>query len=381
MIFTGKDMINALVYFSNLNCANAQNFLEIVSPNFDRVEYEKHKVQEKLSQVIAKIKPKANERINEGMALNALIADDLAIMKANLKEAPLGSNPISDIQESHEKFRRMFMYFGIDVSHANLRLLDKFPRPYENLDASAMNYDIYDEKKFGIPIGVCLKRDRIIPGVSIFLLGHELVHSCFSKVYAHFLARGLEEGLCDLVSLIFTSNILGFQVAKNILTNLRVSHSKNQFWGTYKEALRQASLLYKNYGFDGIMDILKIGYKRGRVIVKEIEKNVIQGDYDEFNFLSKGAPDSRIENFLNFYIGYPHSLRVNPLARYLAEKIAVGNSVKEVLSKYNIDVIEGKRAIHELQERIYIVLLDNDEVISDETNPFIRARLLRYDCK
>jgi len=67
------------------------------------------------------------------------------------------------------------------------------------------------------------------------------------------------------------------------------------------------------------------------------------------------------------------------MARFIAEKLEIGKNIKEILKKHNINIMDGLEAVKELQQRVYLILLDGEKVISNESNMFIKLGALRYE--
>jgi len=78
-----------------------------------------------------------------------------------------------------------------------------------------------------------------------------------------------------------------------------LSGSLNPKWQIYTENIRQTALLYRYYGLKGLVNILKVGYEKGRGVVKEIERKLIKGCYQNIG-LDSGQFDPELNKFLNF---------------------------------------------------------------------------------
>lgn len=367
-------IIKAAAYCTRLRCSSINSFLDYVEPYFvNRLPSDIDKV---FNEATSSLAPSGT--IGQEEALRSLLIRDLKDIRVNLKRIANNiEDPETQIGQAFSAYSRKLNEWGIPVGSVSLRIEDRFPEPYTNIGASAMNYDVYDQKEFGIPRGVIFRRDYLLPIVSSFLLAHELIHCVFSGVYAHYLARGLEEGLCEIIGLILSSEILDKEIGQNILVNFRLSEFTSQKWQVYTEAVRQAAQLYARYGLKGVRNILKLGHEGGRGVVKEIEERLMHGHYENLG-LDCGGFDAEFGEFLSFFVGYPQSLVVRPLSYYIAEKISVGDSVDKWVNHQGFDSAQTSEAIQELQDQVFLILLAGNSIVSDETKVFLKTKTLRY---
>jgi|Deesub1362A_J573_1020465.scaffolds.fasta_scaffold03515_3 tRNA nucleotidyltransferase/poly(A) polymerase len=377
----GFNLIKGVSYTVALSCCNISSLHKYLFEDSHSIDYS-------FSAAVAFLKNKQKEKfavesnsIGQTEAKQLLIKRDVGKILKKLHEYRFFL-PIEEELAKYEAFaKRFFKKYDIDLSNIPIRIVDEFPAPYSSVQASAMNFDIFDQEEFNIPMGISLHREYLAPFVSAAKVSHELVHSCFSNTYSHYLARGLEEGFCDLISFILTAKMFGFKVSVNLMLNSRFIYPQTQFLTTYVEAIRQVSIVYRQVGLGGMMDILRKGNRKGRVIMKELEEAIFTGWEGKLagEFVRKGDRNPNVLRFLDFFIAYPYSLVVSPLAYFLAEKITVGASISEIIQTNRIDPFEGEEAVKELQQRVFLVLTEGDRIISDETKLFLKLNLLRYE--
>ena len=63
-------------------------------------------------------------------------------------------------------------------------------------------------------------------------------------------------------------------------------------------------------------------------------------------------------------------IKTRKKAYYLAKKIEIGLPIAKILKDWNIEPKDGKKALRELQSRVYLVLINKNKIVSDETKTF-----------
>jgi hypothetical protein len=280
----------------------------------------------------------------------------------------------------HERFSallRRCRELDLDVEHTALYFVDEFPGPYRSVQGWAMNLDVSDQRAFGVAPGIRLKRQFLMPLYSSFLIAHELTHALCGQVDSDRLARGLEEGLADLVgSLYLGRGILDEAICETMLMNSRAVHPQSQFWQGYSAALRLAIVVHQAVGIDGLIDIVRQGNREGRDAIVRAETFWLEGGTSDFR---KAEVDGGLARFGQRFLGFPAHLVVSPIAYVLAQRLTVGQTVGEVCSAHNISPDAGKKAAQELQERVFLIMLDGDEIVADETKPLLTANAVRAE--
>jgi len=370
-----KALLEGLVLSSKIGCASVWNLANQLSPSFKGTFKSKEDFRTKIDDVSSPFS-KRGRLIGEKEALGLLILKDIKKIKQTLNRAKI-KNPVDELHADLEIYKKTLNSHGIDFLDKRIFIVDSLPPPYTDPDCVALNCDSDDERKFGIPPGIYFQRPTVAPFFSSRVLAHELVHASLSKVRSGRLARGLEDGLCDLVGLYLSSKTLGYATVKNILINLRSAYPLTQTRQIYAEALRQAIRIYQIYGLKGLFQILERGNRKGRTVVKKIEKKCILGEYSDLG-LDKGGWTPELDEFSDYFIGFPASIVASPLACYLAERIKVGDYVKEAFKKYKINPRDGRRAIKQLEGDLYLIVTSKGRIVYDETKTYVKTGTLRY---
>ena len=261
---------------------------------------------------------------------------------------------------------------GIDV---NYFIVNSLPPPYKNIDCWAMNCDRIDEKDFGIPKGIYFIHKHLMPWVSPQVLAHEVIHSIISHKSSTLLARGIEEGICDLASILLCEGIVPNNILKYILINQRNSYPEEKRWIQPQEALRQASLFALQKGSKGLIDIIKLAYNSGRKVVKDIERRLREG---KLTNCCGVVPNDSVTAFAKIYLSIQTSLVVSPLAFEVAHFAFAGLTTHEISNKARIPVKEVRKALQELQDDIYVLLVHQNKVWSSDAPALIRDGVIRY---
>ena len=109
---------------------------------------------------------------------------------------------LADLLEEHvKKVIVFYRTIGLDIVEDDIHVYfcDTFPKPFEKNRGIALAPDSYDELKFGIKKGIYFRRSNISAYQSRLLIAHEVLHQICAKHQSELLARGLEEGLCELI--------------------------------------------------------------------------------------------------------------------------------------------------------------------------------------
>jgi hypothetical protein len=334
--------------------------------------------------VIAKTTERLRKRADEGALTNAAAKDLLAARALDAAGRTI-ERYVDDDELGEDILRERFSALldqcrelGLEVQHTALFFVDDYPAPYDSLQGWAMNLDVSDQRAFGIEPGIRLKRQFLVPLYSSFLMAHELTHALCGQVDSDRLARGLEEGLADLVgSLYLGRTILDASVCETMLLNSRAAYPQSQFWQGYSSALRLAITIHQTMGIEGLLDILRQGNQEGREAIVRAEMQWLQGG--ENSRPGQADLDDGLARFGRRFLGLPTHLVVSPLAYVLAEHLELGQTVREVCSAHNIAPDAGEKAARELHERVFLVMLDGDKIVADETKPLLKANMLRAE--
>lgn len=354
----GLKYIEGGIYHIKGKFDNIENFLEYLSRYFGEIPFDKKEVLEKIDETIELFSKGANEKINQQRALQLVISNELKDVKEELKHQDI-ENPIVKLEDYHQKYCVFFSkVLGENIEFPKLYIVENFPPPYDKLKAEALAPDKADEEMYGIPSGIYFLKDFLAPHYSAYLLPHEIVHVIIGRPNPYLLGRGLEEGLADLFGSIYGGmHILGENVTINLTIYNRVSHL-SAYWDIYRDYLRQSAYIYHRFGFDGIRELI-LG---GRDTIKKVERQLMKGIWDLD--LPSGNWDKKLDRVLDYILStFIRNLVVSPLAKYLSAYISVGDTVSGILREHNIDRVQGQRAIYELQNKVFVLLINEKGTI------------------
>jgi hypothetical protein len=354
----GLKYIEGGIYHIKGKFDNIENFLEYLSRYFGEIPLDKREVLEKINETIELFSKGANEKINQQRALQLVTSNELKDVKEELKHLDI-ENPLVKLEDYHQKYCTHFSkVLEADIEFPKLYIVENFPAPYDKLKAEALAPDKADEEMYGIPLGIYFLKDFLAPYYSAYLLPHEIVHVIIGKPNPYLLGRGLEEGLADLFGSIYGGMyILGENVTTNLTIYNRLSHLSS-YWDIYRDYLRQGAYIYHRFGFDGIRELI-LG---GRDIIKKVERQLLKGIWDLD--LPSGNWDKKLDCVLDYLLStFIRNLVVSPLAKYLSAYISVGDTVSGILREHNIDRTQGRRAIYELQNKVFVLLINEKGTI------------------
>jgi hypothetical protein len=317
-------------------------------------------------------------KIGDEEALRLMLAEDLAEIEHVLQDATIVAaidqrkDEWAVLQSCKEKAVRYLLDLGIHIESPELILSTSLPAPYGTQGYTAFVADEGDWHTYGIKQGVHFAEKRLRPFYSEFLLVHELMHVVLGKINPDISARGLEEGLAELVGAMYlSSKILGKHLTTNLFIYNRMSYGYQQFWELYMDATRQATLLYHRFGLKGIVELVNSGRER----LKQIERYCLHMDFDRIH-LTSDYHDSDLTDIADFLsLAYSRNMVVSPLAKYLMRHVRPGMQIGHILEAANVEKEEGLRAIQELKQRVYLLSFKDDE--KDIEKQLIR----RSDCE
>lgn len=343
-----------------------------------------------LDSVIVEFREKATPHpvVGQVEAMHRLVGEDLSVVRDLLMEhREFWEIPIQQrLQKAFELIQYSFRELGIPIDYAKFQIVDKYPPPYENLAFWAMNYDATDKERYGIEIGTRLRKDVLMPFYSESLLAHELVHACFGKISGTKLARGLEEGLADILGhLVLAARLMPWGICENILLSTRCFQPQTSFWMNYHENLCQGCLILFQHGIPGLISLVSKAQNIGREYIREVESALLNGVSSAVSPLGKQLPpwatliEPQVRRFCRRFVAFPQSICASPLAYEIARNARLDESVPALCKRLQLDRVQAERAITELHERVFLVVLkDNDTIAFNESKLYIDTASIRY---
>ncbi|HEX5376587.1 MAG TPA: hypothetical protein VFW48_10575 [Solirubrobacterales bacterium] len=286
---------------------------------------------------------------------------------------------MSGLEDQFDRLVTRLAAEGFDLGDVTLKVVPDFPGPYAGSAGWAMNLDVSDRRAYGVDVGVYVCEDLMMPLYTPFLIAHELVHAICGQKDSDFLARGLEDGLGDAFgSLYLARTLLDPHCCERMLLNSRIIFPQNQFWSIYSDGLQQALLVHELLGIDGLIDTLREANREGRGVIKSLEERLLTGDFDLLR-RPRSETDAELMDFTHRYRAAARNLVVSPLAFFLAHEVRQGASCSRLLKQLEVSEPEGRKALEELQDRVFLVFVDKDEIWADETKVNLATGSLRYE--
>jgi len=372
-------LVSSTAYICNTNFSNVIEFSDFINKTFTTSEVDLYEILNHLDAKIEELSTSDN-KIGQKEALGILLARELEKIKKVLEQKLVFDDIEDEIRNCVERYCELLNKIDLSIEDIHLHFVDKFPEPFSNLKFNVMNFDDADSQKYGIKKGIYFRKDKIAPFRSSLIAAHEIMHQLISKRDPHILARGLEDGICDFMGTLYLgsgSNVFSFNECENFLRTIRLGDWTLPSWVRYRINLRQACLLYLQYGFDGIKELIK----NGRRQIAEVEEKYLKGANSMIS-LPKGNWDTKFTEFAIRFINFDTTLVVSPLARYIAEKIEEGDAISNIIKEYNLCQKDAEKAFEELRStNVFLIIIKNGVITSDKTKPYIISNVMRYRVK
>jgi len=301
---------------------------------------------------------------NEHDAEEHLVADDLEKMFfENGSFAWRGEESI-DIEARlhecvpvvHDRLERI----GLQAAEVPLRIVDRFPEPFDQFDWSAFAPDGEDQERFAIRPGVYFRRDRLRPLYSEALFAHEVIHTLTGAIDPEVYAMGLEEGIAEIVGSCYAAlGLMPPEVLRNILVHGRHGCERPKLWSVYLDHTRQAYLLFERYGLRGLADIIG----RGRSFIHEVERDLILGKELDLD-IGSGLFDDETRSLLEFHCcTYIPSHVFTPLEYLLIRHVERGRNLDEVCHRAEVRSSIGRNVLRGLASRSALFVQSRGEIV------------------
>lgn len=290
------------------------------------------------------------------------------VLAAEWIEESVGFDDIdsSSLDVSDDTLRQQFQHgvevladIGLEVpTDTRFEIQDEFPPPFDKLDSTAFCPDPEDERRFGIPAGIYLKRRRIRPVRAITVIAHELVHVRPGLHGGDLLAMGLEEGIAELLgNIIVGGRLLPARVADNDFSLSRLGEPIAPF-SSYLNHTRQAFVIYAVYGTTGLIELLM----DGRSAIHQAEIDILNGIVPKlrcepgFKDMSEFGRVSRL-----IQANLPH-LALSPLEYRVARTTRSGMSVANISEELGIREAVVRPVLEKLASDTMMLVLSGDNI-------------------
>lgn len=322
----------------------------------------------------------ANYNFSEETVLSKLICSDMSRFDITSYEY-IDEQSFPVFIDNHiNKVVDFYTSIGLNITCLDVStyLCDTFPKPFDKNKGIALAPDEYDEKKFGIKKGIYFLNSNISSYQSRLLLAHEIIHHICSKQQPELLARGLEEGLCELFSYIANSAIFNKNIACNYIKFRRFKfENPNQKFRIYTDYLRLAFCLLKKVGIDGVVDIINSGRQK----VKAVETALLHNeDILSICSIHSNLPKNLETELEQMLFAVIENEVVSPMALTIIKTYSGENSISEYAKANKLDVFSCKKAFEEIQKRLYGCVVDDDIIEFSDIEQIRRNGNVKYEC-
>lgn len=374
--YNGRIYFLAALYHIRGGFSRLSGFVRQFAGHLNSIPFEQAPVLKKVQQLREEYS-NINGTIGDAEALKLMLAEDLYEVENALRNNAICSD-IDNRQNIHavlnkylDKAVDQLLSIGVHIDSPTLNLVEKLPAPYASQGYSSFVADQGDFEFYNIKPSIYFAQNNLRPFYSEFLLGHELVHVILGKINPNLSARGLEEGLAELIGAMYlSSRILGKELTTNLFIYNRLSYGQQQFWELYMDVTRQATMLYHRFGLQGVVHLMNSGREK----LKEVENYCLRMEFDQID-LPTGQFDRDLTDISDFLsLAFSRNLVVSPLAKYLSRFVRSNSTIADVLTEANVDREAGMRAIKELKRRVYLTSF------LDDSDDFGAEYIRRTDC-
>jgi hypothetical protein len=380
--YTRRDLLYCTLYMSSCRTANIDGFVEFLGTRTD-LDMEIHPTQFRRFACDLATKIDFNGKIaHDEEAQRRLVASDLRkLATVDLVKARLPKSVRRGIVDSEPAIAERLESIGVKLSPSTLSIVDKFPPPFDKFDWAAFAPDREDEEEFGIPRGVYFRRDRLRPLYSQALYAHEVIHTLTGEIDPEVYAAGLEEGIAEVVGTCYGGlAVITPRVLKNMLIYGRHGVERPAIWSLYRDHMRQAFILFREFGLEGLAALIN----RGRAAIHQAAAAVLDGSYRHLS-LPRGNVDDQTHDVLEFAcLGFVPSHAYSPMECLLAMNAQSGRDLAGVYADTNVDPAVGKDRIAAASARSALFMISGKSIGYSIVERVLAAerhsgfRLLRY---
>ena len=378
-----KQFINGLLYFNKGKYNNIDNFMSCLEKYIVNKEIStKEELLNEIYKIMCVIENNKSDKINNEQAEYILIYDEMKYLYKYIENTTIQFDFQNDFNNFIFEIKKVLNNINILVDEDSTKsfIVDKFPQPYENQSFVALAPDKSDFKKYGIIPGVYFKKNSMSYIQYKLIFGHEVIHQIISRKDSQLLARGLEEGICELIGTIYCGiKLIDKEYIINYFLSKRLNYNNSlQKFRLYTDYFRVACLLYFRYGLNGISKIINTG----RGFVKLVQKHISINDFNTLDVFFKEPPqyDKQLSEVLQYLsLGFVENEVVSPLAYYIIQHYDGTDNIMKFLNKFSIDIEEGKKALMEINKKIYGITLDEDTILCSDLKYIKQNDYLRYE--
>lgn len=357
------------------NFSNINQFCDTVVDEFELNSYED--IHQLLNYDIKGIKEKTSHKT----ILRNTLCDELKDYSME-KYRNIDMEELKKMLQKHlELIVLFFQSIGLNVpSNIEIFFCEEFPFPFHNNKGLALAPDYFDEKKYGIKKGIYFLIKNLSLYQSRLLIAHEIIHHICAQHQPDLLARGLEEGLCELIgSYIANSTVFTDPIPENYIKYRRFKYNNpNQKFRLYTDYMRLAYLLLRQVGLPGVVNIINAG----RGMIKSVESTLLHGDTVDVDYQFSEVITNDLTNSLDrIMLGSIENEVVSPLSYYIINNYDGEIDIVSFATKHNLGVAECKESFKEIQKRIYGCVVEENVIEFSDLEQIRANGNVLYECK
>jgi hypothetical protein len=353
-----RDFLYGGLYLSACRFANIDRFMERVSSELDlEVEADADSAATTVADLADRMSPNGPIKDDE-TALRKLMADDLRAIAA-VRLANADSSVRERVDNAAVGIKSKLKDAGLDLGDSDLYVVDEFPPPFNQFGWAAFAPDREDEERYGIRSGVYFRSNGLRPLYSEALFAHEVIHTVPGRVDPEIYAMGLEEGIAEVLGTCFAATAaVPLRALRNVLVYGRHGVDRPKLWSLYRDHTRQAFLLYKEFGIEGLIELAH----QGRARIHEAETAIFAGTYQNLNLPRGNWNDDTTWLLDSFCNGYVPSHVFAPLEVVLIDHVDEQRSLAEVCQQANVPDSIGVPLLKRLGSESALFVRDGENV-------------------
>jgi len=380
--YNAQDFLNASIYGSVCSFNAIGPFLKYTAKPLVEATFSAELVKNHLNYLESSDFMEEYGQSEADYHLRVLIAQDASRIRYGMTDDIISAihnarEPAESLQRTLHSAIGVLNRFSIDIGEPKIRITNKFPEPYNNSQAMAMNIDEGDCIKFGMESGLYFKKNFMKPLYSEYLLCHELIHTALGQRHPEYIARGIEEGFCELLGAIYIfREIYGSKLARNMFLYNRYNSPSTNFFRLYVDYTRQASWILREYGWSGLAELVR----NGRPAIKWAERKVWEGAIDKLD-LPKSPLEEADRHLVDFLLLVPSEYLVVTASAYRVFQEAVPRqTTKEIAAALRMSPDLVTASLAELEGDVLLLKrrLDGNVVAFSDAEHYRAPFALRY---
>lgn len=371
---TFSDLLYGGLYQRPCRFANIERFVAAVAADDElSARYDQSTAPEAfaadLREIADRMDPSGEIGTDQGAAARLVAADLRRIAAADYTDVVADDTVTARLDRQGPAIQQRLQAAGLPVQDTSLSIVDVFPEPFHRFAWSAFAPDREDQENFGIEPGVYFRRDRLRPLYSEALFAHEVVHTVTGRVDPEIYAMGLEEGIAEILGTCYGAlAVLNRATLRNIIVHGRHGAQRDKLWSVYLDHTRQAALLYREFGIDGLVTLVR----SGRAAIHDAEQAIMAGHHRELP-LARGGWDEHTTGLVDFTCSaYLPSHVFTPLECLLALYARQGRTVKDICAEAGVACDVGALVLERLGAESALFVQDGDRIGYSNVDRYLR---------